>query len=258
MVYCCVPGLLLLIGVQAAWADEAVRFTAGMRVWSNAWTSWDVYPPLQTPVGSLPGAAENFTAGSRITAIPTLSLRSGEWLLSASQFNSTRYSFEGNAGAFSARRDEVDALVGYYLLPTLAATLGYKQVKQDFGANAKFRYSGPTLGAAASAPLTAGFTLYASFGVGRMSTRLPVRDAAGRSTFDANYLLGELGLAYSLNPGPLGPTVKAATLTAGYRSQVLSTTGFGIALDPSNPSISRSTKLRDTTEGLTLGLSLTF
>ncbi|MBL0086763.1 MAG: hypothetical protein IPP44_08770 [Ideonella sp.] len=250
--------VLIAIGAQSALADDGLLITAGLRLWSNAWTSWDVYPPLQTPLGSIPGAAENFTAGSRVTAIPTISARFGDLLLSASQFSPTRYTFEGNAGAFTARRDEADVLAGYYLLPTLAATLGYKQVRQDFGANAKFRYSGPTLGAVASAPLTAGFTLYGSFGLGRMRTQLPLRDAEGRSTFDANYLLGELGLAYSLSPGKLWPQAKAVALTAGYRSQVLSTSGFRIALDTSNASASRGTKLRDTTEGLTLGLSLSF
>jgi hypothetical protein len=63
-----------------------------------------------------------------------------------------------------------------------------------------------------------------------------------------------LGLAYSLPPG-LIPGAKGAALTLGYRNQVLATQQFRVAI---NDTVSRSTDLRDTTEGMTVGLSVSF
>jgi hypothetical protein len=239
-------------------AQQATTVSVGLRAWVNEWTSWDVYPALAAPGVSLPGASENFTSGSRVALTPSLSVRHGNLLFSASHFVRKRYSFDGNAGAFTARRQETDALAGYYVLPTLALTLGYKSVQQDFGTAARFKYDGPIVGAVASAPLTAGFSLYGNFGYGRMKAKLPLQDAGGRSKFDVNYLLGEVGVAYGFNPSGVLPGAKAAALTIGYRNQVLATQGFKIPLSAGNASQTRSTDLRDTTEGLTLGLSASF
>jgi hypothetical protein len=230
-------------------------FNVGLRTWFNAWTSWDVYPPLVIGNATLPGASENFTSGNRAALIPTFSVRHNDLLLSASRFARKSYSFDGNSGSFGARREETDALVGYYVLPTVAVTLGYKEVKQDFSGTAQFKYSGPTLGAVASAPLTGGFSLYGNFGYGPLKARLPVADASGNRRFDANYLLGEVGLAYALDLRDRMPSARALTLTAGYRHQVLATQDYRISTGANQ---SRATELRDTTEGLTVGLSVSF
>lgn len=249
---------LVLAGMalSPAQAQQETTVSVGLRAWVNEWTSWDIYPAQPVPGGVVPGASENFTSGSRVALTPSLSVRHGKLLFSASHFVSKRYSFDGNDGAFTAKRKETDALAGYYVLPTLALTLGYKSVEQDFGS--RFKYDGPILGAVASAPLTAGFTLYGNFGYGRMKAKLPLQDAGGRSRFDVDYLLGEVGVAYSFNPSGVLPGAKAAALTIGYRNQVLATQGFKIPLDASNAGPTRSTDLRDTTEGLTLGLSASF
>lgn len=248
--------LLTGLAVLPVRAQEATTVSVGLRAWVNEWTSWDVYPALAAPGVSLPGASENFTSGSRVALTPSLSVRYGKLLFSASHFVSKRYSFDGNTGAFTAKRKETDALAGYYVLPTLALTLGYKSVQQDFAD--RYKYDGPIVGAVASAPLTGGFSLYGNFGYGRMKAKLPLQDAAGRSKFDVNYLLGEVGVAYGFNPSGVLPGAKAAALTIGYRNQVLATQGFRIPLDAGNSSQTRSTDLRDTTEGLTLGLSASF
>lgn len=245
---------LLVAGLLApsAWADDSTVVTLGLRAWSNSWSTWDVYPATPVGGGYLPGASENFTSGTKAALIPSLAMRHRDWLLSASRFVKTRYGFDGNAGGFSAQRQETDLHGGYYLLPTLALSLGYKEVKQDFGGTAQFKYSGPILGVLGSAPLTRGFSLYGNVGYGRVKGRFPSADAAGRSRFNADYWLGEAGLAYSFE-GIAG--ARSLSLTLGYRSQVLATGAYRIALSPSS---SRATELRDTTEGLALGLSLSY
>lgn len=236
------------LATSGAFANDGVSFSVGLRAWSNQWTTWDVYP----------GASENFTSGSRVAVLPTVGVRFGSFLASASQFTRKSYDFQGNAGPFSAKRQETDVLGGYYVLPTLALTLGHKTVKQDFGGSATFKYTGPIVGVVASAPLTAGFSLYGSMGYGKMDARLPLQDAAGRSRLDVDYYLGEVGVAYSLGQAGLIPGTKAVALTAGYRNQVLATKGFKIPLSTTDASLSRSTDLRDTTEGFTLGVTMSF
>lgn len=241
-----------------ALADEATTVSLGLRAWSNSWTSWDVYPPTAVGGQTIPGASENFTSGNRVVAIPTVSVRHRDFLFSGSHFASTRYAFDGNSGSFSAHRKETDGLVGYYVLPTLALTLGYKEVKQDFGGSAKFKYSGPIVGAVGSAPLTSGFSLYGNFGYGKIKAHLPLTDASGRSKLDADYLLGEVGLAYSIDTRSMMPSAKGLALTLGYRSQVLATQDYRLRLSTTSSTPNRSTQLRDTTEGLTLGVSVSF
>ena len=249
--------LLLVSAVlasQPVWADDATVFTVGLRTWSNSWSTWDAYPPLAVGNFFLPGGAENFTSGNQAVLIPSLSVRSGDFMLSASRFVKKRYSFTGNDGGFSAKREETDVHGGYYVLPTLAVSVGYKEVKQDFGGGAQFKYSGPILGVVGSAPLTRGFSLYGNVGYGRVNGRFPGdgADASGQTKFNADYWLGEAGLAYSFEG--MG-AAKAMSVTLGYRNQVLATGGYRIA---TGPSATRATELRDTTEGLALGLSMSF
>jgi hypothetical protein len=85
-------------------------------------------------------------------------------------------------------------------------------------------------------------------------------DADGRTTFDASYVLAEVGLAYSFKGH--------VTLTLGYRSQTVKTNGYALSAVPFNSSTSStsspplppyaSAQLRDITQGPTLGLAASF
>ena len=254
---------LLLCGVasQAVAADE-LSVTLGTKVWTNKWTSWDYYPPLAlSATTSLPGASENFTSANQAAVIPSVTLRYADFLLTSSMFAKKSYGFTGSDGtSFDAQREETDVHAGYYLLPTLAVTLGYKDVKQDFGAGKTFKYSGPIVGVVASAPLTKGYSLYGNFGYGAMDAQFPAGfvDNNGHGKLSADYYLGEVGVAYSFDVRSSFPSLRALTATLGYRSQTLATRGFAVGTDANKPSASRSTELRDNTEGLALGLSVSF
>lgn len=248
--------LLCAVSSQAFAAGDEVYITVGAKVWNNKWTSWDYYPPIAT----LPGASENFTSSSQSTLIPSLALRYKDFLVTGSVFSRQEYEFVGSNGTpFKAKRDETDLHFGYYVLPTLALTLGYKTVKQDFGAST-FKYNGPIIGAAASAPLTQNYSLYGNFGYGAMKAEFPAgfTDNSGRNKLDADYYLGEVGVAYSFDVKSFISAAKAMTATLGYRNQTLATQGFAVGTDATKPALSRSTELRDNTEGLVLGMSLTF
>lgn len=244
----------------SAYAADDLTVSLGLRFWDNKWTSWDYYP-----AGVYAGASENFTSSSKAAPIPSISVRYKDFLFSGSQFINSNYGFVGNDGkTFGAKRTETDILAGYYVLPTLALTLGNKDIKQEFKASngfiSNFKYSGPVLGAAASAPLTGGYSLYGNLGYGFLKANLPtgLKDALGRNSFDANYYLAEIGLAYSFDIRSTIPSAKALTATVGYRNQVLATKDFRVELDPVKKNLNRGTDLRDTTEGFSFGLSISF
>lgn len=245
---------------NSAIAGDDLSITLGAKVWNNKWTSWDYYAPTPlSSVASLPGASESFTSSSQAVFIPSLTVRYQDFLVTGGLFSKREYGFTGTAGtSFYGKRDELDLHAGYYLLPTLAVTLGYKEVKQDFGSD--FKYSGPIIGLVGSAPLTQGFSLYGNFGFGAMNANFPasVKDNSGKSSLRADYYLSEIGLAYSFDAKSFFPSAKALTATVGYRNQTLATQDFAVGTDFYSPAKSRSTELRDNTEGLSLGLSVTF
>ncbi len=251
--------LVGLIGGNT-FASEGLSITVGTKSWFNKWTSWDYYAPTPlSAVESLPGASESFTSSNKSSIIPSLSLRYGDFLATGSVFLKSDYSFIGSSGAqFKGKRSEVDFHTGYFLLPTLAATVGYKDVRQDFGS--EFKYSGPILGFLASAPLTRGFSLYGNFGLGAMKAKFPagLRDNSGKSRLNADYYLSEIGLAYSIDARSYIASSKALTATFGYRSQTLATKKFAVGTSYFDPAKSRLTELRDNTEGLSVGINLTF
>jgi len=245
----------------SAYGADDMTVSLGLRFWDNKWTSWDYYAPAVAGGFVIPGASENFTSSSKAVPIPSVSVRYKDFLFSGSQFVNSSYGFVGSSGApFNSKRTETDLLAGYYVLPTLALTLGNKEIKQDFGIGGNFKYSGPVLGAAASAPLTGGYSLYGNLGYGFLKAKLPaaLMDALGRNSFDANYYLAEIGLAYSFDIRSTIPSAKALTATVGYRNQVLATKDFRVGLSPTNRNLNRGTDLRDTTEGFSFGLSISF
>jgi len=154
---------------------------------------------------------------------------------SLSLYPSTDHDFvNGGRGT----RKEFDLNLGYFVTPGVAFTLGYKKIEQGDGPDV-YALSGPVLGVSGTAPLGRDFALYGSFGMGWMKS-------TGSSTvkFDADYRLSELGLAYTI---PAGSIVKAVTLTAGYRTQVLT----------SKEALGNQDG-RDLTQGFTIGAIASF
>ena len=244
-------------GAAVAAEDSPLNVSVSLRAWNNKWNSWDVLPSG----GGVQSGVENYTSGNEFAWIPALSLRYGNFALAGSYMTSTNYGFSGNSGTFSADRKESDVTLGYYVLPSLAINLGYKTVDQQFKPGGDFKYKGPFVGVSGAAPIGNGFSVYGNVAIGRMDADFPGFLARptllSNSSNTADYRLSEIGLAYSF----LGVSnmVKALTITAGYRAQVLDT---GLTLPQGGATatslVSRSTRGRDNTEGFTIGISATF
>lgn len=232
---------------EGARAGSDWTFVAGLKVWSNRWSSWDVFQTLNENAEPSPTLAT--LSSNRATAlIPQLGLRWKDWLFSLSQMQRTDYVLTTPfAEDAPGSRDEQDASIGYYLLPGLAATLGYKKVAQHFGTG--YTWKGPIAGLNATAPLSPAMSVYATLGYGSMAAHLGVPDDAGRSRLRAGYLLQEAGLAWTFAE-TRGP--RALTLTLGWRSQTVTMCDYAVG------DATTRTDVRDITQGLTLGLVAAF
>lgn len=253
------PGLLLLAMAASSHAQD-LQGTVGLKTWFTSWTSWGL---AQNPYnGQSYQTVSPLNSDTEASFIPQVSLRYGRWLLSTSYMTSTHFTLSsaqpaGPLQSLGENRREVDANVGYFVMPGLAVTAGYKQLDQSIGGGT-LTWGGPTLGLAGTVPIGSyGLAAYGSFGFGWLHLTVPpnLTDAAGDSGFNASYLLAELGLAYSFGG--------RFTVTLGYRSQTVRTDGYqlgAVSLATSNaPNVPyATTELKDITQGLTLGLTASF
>lgn len=246
-------------------APSALSFSAGVKLWPNNWDSWVT---SRTGTGVALGTLRYQTvqavgSGNKLSTIPFASARYNDFFGSVSVMTRTRYTLldTSTPGGFevSASREEVDFNTGYFLIPGLALTAGYKRLTQVYGPDS-YRWRGPIVGVSGSAPLSGGWALYGSAGVGFLKADFPTvqADASGKTKFNAAYRLGEFGLAYGMAPDLR--FIRAVVGTVGYRVQNVSTKGYGLAVtDPQGAFTQNSTaNLKDTTQGLVLGLNVAF
>lgn len=210
--------------------ESGLSVSAGVKVWNTEWTTfgYDTNGAGEQVITQVP-------AKDKVIFVPLLSLRYRDFLASISGYRPTDYEFVGGG---SNSRKELDVNLGYFVLPGVAVSLGYKKVGQK-GDSDNYELAGLVAGLSATAALGNSFSLYGSLGLGRMKDT-----AASTVKFDADYRLTEVGLAYSLATDRLA---KALTFTVGYRTQVLSSKEALGAQDG-----------RDLTQGLTLGFVATF
>jgi hypothetical protein len=245
-------GATLFCISYGAGADDATQasVTIGLKAWGTEWTSWEPYLNKGADVRII----EPVSSGTEVALIPQASVRYGDWLGSASYFVNKTYSLSGaidplsgNTLTLSPTRKEFDVNGGYYIFPSLAVTLGYKHIEQDFG-TASYKWSGPTLGLSASAVLHPNLALYGAFSLGLLRLNASTPDDAGKNSFDAIYSLGELGLAYVFNTGLPNFSL---TLTGGYRVQIVDTRNFSLATAYGGYS---QVELHDVTQGPVISL----
>jgi hypothetical protein len=232
--------LLALGGAAATRADDGsdpqLTVAVGLKAWLTQWTTW--YPAASvTPVTSTNGirVIEPQNSDTQLALIPQVSARYGDWLASAGYLTNTNYSLSGvvdptsgNSNPQSGSRQEFDASTGYYFFPSLAVTAGYKRIEQDFGAGYSYVWSGPTLGLTATAALRPHFSLYGSFAYGylNLKTAEVAGDSLGKTSFHADYTVGEFGLAYASS---IGSTHLSYSALLGYRAQIVITRNFALS-----------------------------
>jgi hypothetical protein len=225
-----IASALCLAGMAHA-QDSGLSVSVGVKAWN---TQWDTFSYQDIGGGNL--VVTQSPAHEKIVLVPQLSLRYLDFVGSISMYPSTELTFlDGSHGT----RKEFDANLGYYVLPNVALTLGYKKLEQG-DSNNLYQLSGPVIGISGTAPLGKDFALYGAFGLGRLKTT-----SASTVHFDsADYRLSELGVAYTVATPSIA---RALTFTAGYRAQVISSKD---ALEGQDG--------RDLSQGLVLGVVVTF
>lgn len=238
----------------------------GAKLWSTAWNTW-----VTSPKGT--GVAVGATRFQTVQAvgsenqpslIPYANLHVGDLSFSVSAMARTHYTLHDTAtpNGFdaAATRQELDFNAGYYVLPSLTVYAAGKQLTQTYGPDV-YRWRGPLLGLNGSAHMARGWAVYGNTAIGRMQAKFPESqaDVNGQSNFNADYRLGEVGLAYA-TPWSGKLSTKSMLLLMGYRAQYVSTKRYGLArTDTSgNQSYNTSANLIDTTQGFILALTATF
>ncbi|MCM0080385.1 hypothetical protein L4X63_02170 [Geomonas sp. Red32] len=189
-------------------------------------------------------AANNtqYSSGTEVINIPVLSVKYKDFFVGGSYLPETTFKLADNAGGtpfvFNAKRSEWDASAGYYVVPSVAVTLGYKSITQEFP-NSKYEFGGPTLGLSGKADIAYGLGLYSNAGFGYLSAERKADGLKGHS----NYFLGETGLSYK-------PATLPLSLQVGYRIQYVDT-----KYDANNTGATENT---DITRGLVAGINLIF
>ncbi len=210
-------------------ADPEIRISAGVRAWANSWESWNVDG----------NSVVQYNSDQKVAFTPVVQVRLGNVYAMGSYLAETKYELKSSTATIGdASRKEADVAVGYYVLPSLGAALGYKSLKQTFGST-QYTWSGPTLSMSGSAPLGNGVLLYGSAGYGFLKGKFP-----NLPSLDADYLLSEVGVGYSLVDR--GAVLKSLALTAGIRSQALTTKDFTIGTTKQD--------VKDITHGAVIGV----
>lgn len=254
--------LLGKIGTATAASLEDFNLIIGARGWASTWTTWHVDTVFYNLGPTQTGTA--ITSDTQMVYTPqvTLAFRS-KLLLTMSYLAPETYSFKDpiTQQSILGRRKEFDASLGYAVLSGLVVNAGYKQIQQDYGSGT-FKWTGPTIGVSGSAPLPYNWALYGTYTFGLFKLKVPggtsgSPDAAGDTSFDANYSVGELGLAYNIGAGRV---LKSIRLSIGYRAQLLSTRGYALQVSDiaTGGSIFVYPSERDFTQGPTVGVSTTF
>lgn len=246
-----------------------LNFFAGVRLWAN---EWDIVAFKRTLAldpanpGSLVLRDELDITKSdlELTPMPTVGLRYKKVLASLTYFMPTSYNGKGGLESDVERR-EIDLNLGYYVLPSLVVSLGYKEAKVDRlldDVASKQNIKGILLGVSGSAPLSERWSLYGNFAYGLGRQKSEFADAAGETKYSARYAIGEVGLSYRIMDGSPGALVKAISGSLGYRAQ--SYTSKDVALgtyamsDPNTPLYTTTRDGRTSTSGAVLAVVASF
>jgi hypothetical protein len=183
------------------------------------------------------------TADNELAVVPGVSVSYGKFFAAVSALPETEFDFvlPRTGTKLTAKRRELDINAGYYLIPGLAASVGYKGIDQDFpGQNLSWR--GPILGLSGTVPLSDGWAFYGNFAVGFFQA-----DGITDEKLDARYFIVEPGLAYVF---PFEGYLKTVALSLGYRVQSVETDNLPLQF--------RDSKVYDITQGLNFGVSAGF
>jgi hypothetical protein len=218
---------------------------------------------VQTPTGTVT-AADSINSGTELAPILLGSIRYKNFFVSASHFLDTDYDVKTQltGAAVNLSRNESDVNIGYYVLPSLSLSVGYKEIKVDGGLG-DAKYAGPVVGISGYGSIGSGFGLYGSFAYGAFTiTSSASVPSEGK---DHSYLNSEVGLSYSFDFRESAHFLNSITLTLGYRYQDLESKngvpvqlvtlvgGVPTAIGPPTP-----VRLNNTSQGPVVALIVSF
>lgn len=276
----CIASFLPAIGYAQEEMTKQLEFTIGLKAWN---TSWQSYLPAvivgATPSGQ-PAASElvNSVEGrTEVAALPTVTLRYERYFLSAgyARYSSNFDLVQSPIGVVNGqnifasrtdhiRRREIDVNLGYFVLPGLALTVGYKGARENRDTRTAVapdttlnllsgKFDGLLLGALGSYEIVPGFSGYGQlgYGIGRGRVTYGEGTLTPGNSFKNNprYMVTEIGVAYQL---PLtNRWIQRTSLALGYRSQTVK---------QKVPSLigGEQREVRDVKDGIVLSLNGTF
>jgi len=206
----------IAIVAPAAAQGSDIGVSLGVRLFVNR-VSGPGYEPTGLP--GVPLSEASIVSEGETSLLPSLAVRIGRWVLNGSYHIQTTYSApvpEGG-GVFDFKRKEWDLALGYAVLPNLVLSAGWKSI--DIGIDQPGNdalpqsVAGPFVGVAISAPLSGAWSVYGSLAAGQPKFEIG-GTKAGKT---GDYLASELGFRYAL--GEWSPSLRSASLLAGYRSQ---------------------------------------
>lgn len=232
--------------------ESRAQYTIGVRVWNASWatalpTVYSGISPVSQP--AIGESLDGVDGKRKTTALPILSMRKDRFLVSGSyarystDFYAANTSIIGSSGfnVMTSRSDRVirkesDLTAGYFVVPNIAVSLGFKYATEDRTITLGLG-GGPTplldntvrvilLGASAGFPIQGGlsFSGQLAYGPGRTKTRL-ADHAIPDFTNNSRYQISEIGLNYSL--GVSNAYFRDASIGLAYRSQLVRTKGLG-------------------------------
>ena len=220
---------------------------------------------LVPTVAGIVDTSDAVRSSTELTPFLFGSIRYKNFFISASHFLDTNYNLklQQSGVLVDINRNETDANIGYYVLPSLSLSVGYKEVKFGGGLG-DAKYAGPVIGISGYGSMGSGFGLYGSFAYGALTLSAAV-DVSNEAKKYA-YLNSEVGLAYSFDFRDRGGFLSAITLTLGYRyqniesknsvpSQLVVDSGGGVLIPLGPPA---SVRINNTSQGPVLGLIVTF
>ncbi|MBS0509653.1 MAG: hypothetical protein JSR42_00515 [Proteobacteria bacterium] len=246
-----------------------VQFFAGIRLWANEWdfsslSARRAVDPSNPSNVVLRDEVVSDVSDVKFVPMPTFGARYGNFLGSITYFVPTSYSVKGVLSR-DVKRSELDVTAGYFVLPSLLLSIGYKHAKVDRlieGLDSGQDISAILLGLSASAPLSDRLSLYGNFayGLGRQKSDSP--DPRGKDRYSSTYAIGEVGLSYRILEGRAGMFVKSLTGSIGYRAQSYTTKDVGLGTYAmANPNVPIATTTRDvqtSTNGVVVALVASF
>ena len=245
-----VPAFILVLmgGTTHAFAQESnFKFTLGLKGWINDWETSNLFQ------GSILS-----TTGNKIAAIPSATVSYKNFFVTGGYFIKNSYGFPDSSTVVNnggvpttvtlhqtADRKEGDLNVGWYFIPQVAVTLGYKDVRLNktksstpgilVSHSEELKVHAATFGIQGSARIgESAFFLY-----GNRASSLPNGAKATAPGGSANGSFGstEVGGGYQFSNN--------LSVTLGYKYQIIDLSVGGL-------------RARDVTSGAILGANYTF